>query len=342
MTERLDALEAEAARAFESAKDPGSLEEVRVRLLGRKSELTGILRGLKDLSPEERAVIGARANRLRESWESRYKDALSSLASSNDASGSAPAALHDVTLPGRAIPRGHEHILSQVLREVREIFYGMGFSLAEGPQVEDDGHNFGALNMPKGHPARAATDTFYLRPDILLRTHTSSVQIRVMEKQEPPVRIICPGRVYRNEAVDATHHFEFHQVEGLYVDENVTLGDLKGTLDRFLKSFFGPETEMRFSPSYFPFVEPGAQVEIRCFFCGGKGCQVCGPLSGGWLEVLGAGMVHPNVFRAVKYDPERWTGFAFGAGIERLVMLRHGVPDIRLFYENDVRFLHQF
>jgi len=342
MTERLDALEAEAARAFESAKDPGSLEEVRVRLLGRKSELTGILRGLKDLSPEERAVIGARANRLRESWESRYKEALSGLASSNDVSGSAPAALHDVTLPGRAIPRGHEHILSQVLREVREIFYGMGFSLAEGPQVEDDGHNFGALNMPKGHPARAATDTFYLRPDILLRTHTSSVQIRVMEKQEPPVRIICPGRVYRNEAVDATHHFEFHQVEGLYVDENVTLGDLKGTLDRFLKSFFGPETEMRFSPSYFPFVEPGAQVEIRCFFCGGKGCQVCGPLSGGWLEVLGAGMVHPNVFRAVKYDPERWTGFAFGAGIERLVMLRHGVPDIRLFYENDVRFLHQF
>ncbi|HYR52536.1 MAG TPA: phenylalanine--tRNA ligase subunit alpha [Candidatus Dormibacteraeota bacterium] len=342
MTERLDALEAEAARAFESAKDPGSLEEVRVRLLGRKSELTGILRGLKDLSPEERAVIGARANRLRESWESRYKEALSGLASSNDVSGSAPAALHDVTLPGRAIPRGHEHILSQVLREVREIFHGMGFSLAEGPQVEDDGHNFGALNMPKGHPARAATDTFYLRPDILLRTHTSSVQIRVMEKQEPPVRIICPGRVYRNEAVDATHHFEFHQVEGLYVDENVTLGDLKGTLDRFLKSFFGPETEMRFSPSYFPFVEPGAQVEIRCFFCGGKGCQVCGPLSGGWLEVLGAGMVHPNVFRAVKYDPERWTGFAFGAGIERLVMLRHGVPDIRLFYENDVRFLHQF
>jgi len=343
VTERLDALEAEAARAFEAAKDQGALEEARVRWLGRKSELTGLLRGLKDLSPEQRAAVGARANRIRENLESRYEEARSSLASAGAPSGSASApALRDVTLPGRSIPRGHEHLLSQVLREVREIFHGMGFALAEGPQVEDDWHNFGALNIPKGHPARAATDTFYLRPDILLRTHTSSVQIRVMEKQQPPVRIICPGRVYRNEAVDATHHFEFHQLEGLYVDENVTLGDLKGTLDRFLKSFFGPATEMRFSPSYFPFVEPGAQVEIRCFFCGGKGCPVCGPLSGGWLEVLGAGMVHPNVFRAVSYDPERWTGFAFGAGIERLVMLRHGVPDLRLFYENDVRFLHQF
>jgi phenylalanyl-tRNA synthetase alpha chain len=218
----------------------------------------------------------------------------------------------------------------------------MGFSLAEGPQVEDDRHNFGALNMPEGHPARAMTDTFYLAPGTLLRTHTSSVQIRVMEAQAPPVRIICPGRVFRNEAVDATHHFEFHQVEGLYVDENVSLADLKGTLEHFLKSFFGPETEIRFSPSYFPFVEPGAQVDIRCFFCGGKGCGVCGPLSEGWLEVLGAGMVHPNVFRAVGYDPERWTGFAFGAGIERLVMLRHGVPDLRVFFESDVRFIRQF
>ena len=341
MIERLDALEAEAARAFDAAKDGGALEEARVRHLGRKSELTGILRGLKDLSPEERSAVGARANRLRENLEGRYEEARSRLTTS----GAAPtgvSALQDLTLPGRAIPRGHEHLISQVMREVREIFHGMGFSLAEGPDVEDDWHNFGALNIPKGHPARAATDTFYLRPDVLLRAHTSSVQIRVMERQQPPVRIVCPGRVYRNEAVDATHHFEFHQVEGLYVDENVTLADLKGTLDRFLKSFFGPETEMRFSPSYFPFVEPGAQVEIRCFFCGGKGCSVCGPLSGGWLEVLGAGMVHPNVFRAVRYDPERWTGFAFGAGIERLVMLRHGVPDIRLFYENDVRFLHQF
>lgn len=336
MIERLDALEAEAARALHAARDEAALEEARVRHLGRKSELTQILRGLKDLSPAERASVGARANRLRETLERCYDEARGRL----DA---APAvATRDVTLPGRCIARGHEHLISQVLGEIRTIFLGMGFALAEGPEVEDDRHNFGALNMPEGHPARATTDTFYLRPDVLLRTHTSSVQIRVMESHKPPVRIICPGRAYRNEAVDATHHFEFHQVEGLYVDEDVSLSDLKGTLDRFLKEFFGPETELRFSPSYFPFVEPGAQVEIRCFFCGGKGCGVCGPLSGGWLEVLGAGMVHPNVFRSVGYDPERWTGFAFGAGIERLVMLRHGVPDIRLFYESDVRFLHQF
>ncbi len=336
MIERLDALEAEAARALEAARDESALEEARVRHLGRKSELTQILRGLKDLSAAERASVGARANRLRETLERFYEEARGRLEA-------APAALaRDVTLPGRCIPRGHEHLISQVLGEIHTIFLGMGFALAEGPDVEDDRHNFGALNMPEGHPARATTDTFYLRPDVLLRTHTSSVQIRVMESHKPPVRIICPGRAYRNEAVDATHHFEFHQLEGLYVDEDVSLADLKGTLDRFLKEFFGPETELRFSPSYFPFVEPGAQVEIRCFFCGGKGCSVCGPLSGGWLEVLGAGMVHPNVFRAVGYDPERWTGFAFGAGIERLAMLRHGVPDIRLFYEGDVRFLHQF
>ena len=337
MIERLDALEAEAARAMDAARDAGALEEARVRWLGRKSELTQILRGLKDLTPAERSTVGARANQLRASLERRYEEVRERLGATDGA----PAGV-DLTLPGRALPRGHEHLISQVLDEVRQIFHGLGFDLAEGPEVEDDRHNFDALNMPPGHPARAATDTFYLRSDVLLRPHTSSVQIRTMEARKPPVRIICPGRVYRNEAVDATHHFEFHQVEGLYVDENVAMSDLKGTLDAFLKRFFGPGTEIRFSPSFFPFVEPGAQVEIRCFFCGGKGCAVCGPLSGGWLEVLGAGMVHPNVFRAVGYDPERWTGFAFGAGIERLTMLRHGVPDLRLFYESDVRFLHQF
>ncbi len=216
------------------------------------------------------------------------------------------------------------------------------FSIAEGPDVESDWHAFTALNIPPGHPARATTDTFYLSPDACMRPQTSSVQIRVMEAQKPPVRIICPGRVYRNEAVDATHHFEFHQVEGLYVDEDVSLADLKGILDRFLKEFFGPDTVMRFAPSYYPFVEPGAPVDIRCFFCSGKGCSVCGPLSGGWLEVLGAGMVHPNVFKAVGYDPERWMGYAFGVGVERLIMLRHGVPDVRMLYQNDSRLLRQF
>ena len=337
MIQRIAALGAEAERAFDGAKDPAALEEARVRFLGRKSELTQILRGLKDHSPDQRATVGAQANQVRLALEERYAEAKARFAP-----GLAAAPARDVTLPGRAIPRGHEHLISSTLREIRQIFYGLGFALAEGPEVEDDRHNFTALNIPEGHPARGMTDTFYLRPDVMLRTHTSSVQIRVMDAQRPPVRIVCPGRVYRNEAVDATHHFEFHQVEGLYVDENVSLADLKGTLEHFLKEFFGPDTEMRFSPSYFQFVEPGAQVEIRCFFCGGKGCSVCGLLSGGWLEVLGAGMVHPNVFRAVGYDPERWSGFAFGAGVERLAMLRHGVPDIRLFYENDVRFLHQF
>jgi phenylalanyl-tRNA synthetase alpha chain len=237
---------------------------------------------------------------------------------------------------------GSRHLLSSVFDEVFEIFAGLGFTLAVGPDVEDDHHNFDSLNMPEGHPARAETDTFYLGPGVLLRPHTSSVQVRVMESQPPPIRIICAGRAYRNEAIDATHQVEFHQLEGLFVDRHVTMSDLKGTLDHFLKRFFGSKTEIRFAPSYYPFVEPGASVDIRCFFCGGKGCNVCGPLSGGWLEVLGAGMVHPNVFRAVGYDPEVWTGWAFGVGMERLVMLRSGVPDIRMFLENDVRFLSQF
>jgi phenylalanyl-tRNA synthetase alpha chain len=334
--ERIKSLGAEGERAFAAVASAADLESARVRFLGRKSELTQILRRLKDLEPEERARVGARAN------ETRLRLEAALAAAEGRVSASAPASARDVTLPGRRPPLGHHHLLAIVLREVEETFRGLGFSLAIGPEVEDDRHNFGALNIPEGHPARAATDTFYLTGRALLRTHTSSVQIRVMDARQPPVRIICPGRVYRNEAVDATHQVEFYQVEGLYVDRGVSLADLKGTLDHFLKEFFGPKTEMRFCPSYYPFVEPGASVDIRCFFCGGTGCGVCGPLSGGWLEVLGAGMVHPNVFRAVGYDPERWTGFAFGVGVERLVMLRHGVPDIRMFLENDLRFLRQF
>lgn len=337
MIERIDALRLEGERALLAAADPAALEEARVRYLGRKSELTLILRGLKELPAGERGAVGARANEAR----IRLEAALSAAEARLGAAGG-PAAAGDVTLPGRGPRIGHEHVLASVLREIGSIFRGLGFSLALGPDVEDEYHNFTALNIPEGHPARAMTDTFYVAPGVLPRTHTSPVQIRVMEGQPPPVRIVCPGRVYRNEAVDATHHFEFHQVEGLTVDQGVSMADLKGTLDRFLKEFFGPGTVTRFVPSYYPFVEPGAAVDIRCFFCAGAGCGVCGPLSGGWLEVLGAGMVHPNVFRAVGYDPERWTGFAFGMGIERLAMLRHGVNDIRLFYENDVRFIRQF
>ena len=336
MIERIDALRAEGERALTGAATGGDLEAARVRYLGRKSELTQILRGLKDLDPDARARAGARANEARDRLEALLAEAEVRVGAS------APDVSRDVTLPGRRPPVGRRHLIQSVIQEIQEIFNGLGFSVAEGPDVEDDRHNFGALNMPVGHPARAESDTFYLRPDVLLRTHTSSVQIRVMEATQPPVRIICPGRAYRNEAVDATHFVEFHQIEGLYVDEGVSMADLKGTLDRFFKEFFGPKTEIRFAPSFYPFVEPGAVVDVRCLFCSGKGCSVCGPLSGGWLEVLGAGMVHPNVFRAVGYDPQRWTGFAFGGGIERLVMLRHGVPDVRLFYENDVRFLRQF
>lgn len=336
MMERIEALGVEGERALREAASAAELEAARVRYLGRKSDLTQVLRGLKDLAPEARAEVGARANATRVRLEAALAETEARLAAQ------APAAARDVTLPGRRAPVGHRHLITSVFREIEQIFGGLGFSVATGPDVEDDWHSFTALNMPEGHPARDETDTFYLQSGALLRPHTSPVQIRTMETNPPPVRIICPGRVYRNEAIDATHQVEFHQVEGLYVDRNVSLADLKGTLDHFLKAFFGRDTEIRFVPSYYPFVEPGAAVDIRCFFCGGKGCNVCGPLSGGWLEVLGAGMVHPNVFRAVGYDPEVWTGWAFGAGIERLVMLRHGVPDIRMFLESDVRFLRQF
>jgi phenylalanyl-tRNA synthetase alpha chain len=341
MIQRIDALGAEGDRAFRAAQTPADLESARVQFLGRKSELTQLLRGLKELAEDERARVGARANETRLELESAHAEAAARLQSA------APTSARDVTLPGRRAPVGHRHLLTSVFREIEQIFRGLGFSVAAGPDVEDEFHNFTALNLPEGHPARDETDTFYLRGaagaiGALLRTHTSPVQIRTMEHHQPPIRIICPGRCYRNEAIDATHHVEFHQVEGLYVDRGVSLADLKGTLERFLKAFFGRDTEIRFAPSYYPFVEPGAVVDIRCFFCGGKGCSVCGPLSGGWLEVLGAGMVHPNVFKAVGYDPEIWTGWAFGAGIERLVMLRHGVPDVRMFLESDVRFVRQF
>ena len=359
MIQRIDALGAEGELAFQAAQTPADLEAARVRFLGRKSELTQLLRGLKDLAEAERAQVGARANETRIRLEGAHAEAAARLESAT-----APSLTRDVTLPGRRAPVGHRHLLTSVLRETEQIFRSLGFSVAAGPDVEDEWHNFTALNIPEGHPARDETDTFYLRGSgggsvggagtrgsngspggaigALLRTHTSPVQIRTMAAHQPPIRIICPGRCYRNEAVDATHHHEFHQVEGLYVDKNVSLADLKGTLDRFLKAFFGRDTEIRFVPSYYPFVEPGAAVDIRCFFCGGKGCGVCGPLSGGWLEVLGAGMVHPNVFKEVGYDPEIWTGWAFGAGIERLVMLRHVVPDVRMFLESDVRFVRQF
>jgi len=331
---RLTGLQEDAEKAVAAADGSKSLEAVRVRFLGRKSELTSILRGLKDLSPEARGAVGKAGNLAK----SGIEEAIRAKAVTFDRVGRVSG--DDPTLPGIRPPRGHRHLIAATLDHLIDVFRGMGFSVARGPDVEDDYHNFEALNMPEDHPARDMQDTFFLAPRTLLRTHTSPVQIRVMESAPPPIRKVFPGRVYRRETPDATHSSEFHQLELLYVDRGVTMRDLKGALGYFARQVFGSETRVRFRPSYFPFVEPGAEVDISCFQCRGKGCRLCG--NSGWIEILGAGMVHPSVFRHVGYDPDEVSGYAAGLGIERIAMLRHGVPDIRMFYENDLRFLTQF
>ncbi|UCF79265.1 MAG: phenylalanine--tRNA ligase subunit alpha [Candidatus Eiseniibacteriota bacterium] len=333
-----------AAREIESASTARELEEARVKYLGRKGLLTSILRGIANLGEAERAVVGKAANRAKEELTSLIAGKRESLEQGlRDAS---PRQL-DVTLPGTGDWVGSRHILSRVARELREMFVAMGFSVATGPDVEDAYHNFEALNIPEGHPAREQGDTFFVKGGLLLRTHTSPVQIRVMEETPPPIRMIFPGRVYRNDAPDPTHSPEFHQLECLYVDRGVTFQDLKGTLAHFARRFFGSRIGVRFRPFYFPFTEPSAEVDITCIACSGGRekpasgtCRMCGGT--GWLEILGAGMVHPAVFRHVGYDPEQFTGYAFGAGIERLAMLKYGITDIRFFLENDLRFLEQF
>jgi len=332
--ERIRAIRDEAVTEASGAADADALEQVKVRFLGRKSELIAVLRGLRDLDPEARGRVGQEGNAAK----TAIQDALTARA---EAVGSGPAeAAEDPTLPGVRPPVGHAHLISSTLDRLLDVFHGMGFSVARGPDVEDDYHNFEALNMPEDHPARDAQDTFFFSDRTLLRTHTSPVQIRVMETTPPPIRMVFPGRVYRRETPDATHSSEFHQLEILYVDRGVTMRDLKGALTYFAHQLFGDDLPVRFRPSYFPFVEPGAEVDIGCFGCRGTGCRICG--QSGWIEILGSGMVHPSVFRHVGYDPEEVTGYAAGMGIERIAMLRHGVPDIRLFYENDVRFLTQF
>ncbi len=331
----IEALEVEGAAALRQASDPESLEQVRVSLLGRSGRVREYMGRIKDVPAQSKKEYGRCMNRVKQELTRIAEERKRALATSGD-SGPRP----DPTLPGQAQPRGRVHPLTSTVERISGIFERLGFSVVDGPEVEDDFHNFDALNIPPDHPVRDMADTFFLSDGSTLRSQTSTVQIRVMEKNEPPIRIIAPGRVYRPDTVDATHHYGFSQVEGLAVDENVSFADLKGILEMFCKEMFGSETRTRFRPSFFPFTEPSAEVDVSCIFCGGKGCRVCKDY--GWIEVMGCGMVDPNVFAAVGYDPEKWTGFAFGMGIERVAMLTLGINDIRLFYENDLRFLRQF
>lgn len=311
------------------------LESFRIKYLARKGIVAHLFDELRNVAGEEKPSAGKALNELRSFAQSEFEKKLNQLAGSKQG---APGP--DVTLPGRARPAGTKHPITQTLDELKKIFARMGFSVATGPDIEDDYHNFTALNFPPGHPARDMQDTFFISKNILLRTHTSPVQIRVMERQKPPVRIVAPGRVYRNEAISARSHVIFHQLEGLYVDRNVTMSELKGTLVAFAKQFYGSSVKYKFRPTFFPFTEPSADMYISCFVCGQKGCAIC--KQSGWLEVLGSGMVHPNVLSNVGYDPEKYTGYAFGMGIERMAILRYGIDDIRLYFENDLRFLKQF
>jgi phenylalanyl-tRNA synthetase alpha chain len=335
MTVDPSALRDEALAAIAAAGDAASLDEVRVAYLGRKGQLTTILRQLGQLPPEERSRLGQSANLAKQAVTAAIDERREAL---DEAVASGPRV--DVTLPGRPVRGGGRHILQSTLDEIQDIFFGMGFSVALGPDIEDDYHNFEALNFELGHPARDMHDTFFVDGGHLLRTHTSPVQIREMKAGPPPIRKVFPGRVYRNETLDASHGAEFTQLEILYVDEGVTLRDLKGCLQTFIGALFGDDIAIQLRPSHFPFTEPSAELDMTCIFCRGEGCPIC--KQSGWIELLGCGMVHPNVLRNVGYDPEAVTGYAAGMGIERVAMLRHQIPDIRYFLENDYRFLSQF
>ena len=337
MKEKLEKIKEEALAAL-SAPD-ADIEGLRIRYLGKKGELTAVLRGMGGLSPQERPVIGQLANAVRAQIEEELTRRAEELKATALESRLQKEKL-DVTVPGERMYIGHLHPLSKMRRQLEDIFCGMGFSIVEGPEVETDYYNFQALNTPADHPARDTQDTFYITDNVLLRSQTSPVQVRAMEQMRPPIRIISPGRVYRSDTMDATHSPLFHQVEGLVVDEGITMGDLKGTLEKFAQSMFGAETRVRFRPHHFPFTEPSAEVDVSCFQCGGKGCRLC--KGEGWIEILGAGMVHPNVLRGCNIDPKKFSGFAFGMGVERIFMLKHHVDDLRYLYENDVRFLAQF
>lgn len=336
--ENLSSLTREALQLIANASDLDAIEQVRVDYLGKKGHMTSLLKSLGQLSADERPAAGAKINVAKEQIIQALSDKKGQLEAQRIAEQLSAQAV-DVTQPGRGADMGGLHPVSRTLDRIVAIFSGAGYSVEEGPEIEDDFHNFEALNIPAHHPARAMHDTFYVDARHVLRTHTSPVQIRTMENRQPPIRIVCPGRVYRCDS-DLTHTPMFHQVEGLVVDTNVSFADLKGTVDQFLKAFFEVDVPVRFRPSYFPFTEPSAEVDIQCTQCLGSGCRVC--KNTGWLEIMGCGMVHPNVFRASGVDPEKYTGFAFGMGVERLAMLRYGINDLRLFFENDLNFLRQF
>lgn len=339
MKEKLEQIKADVEGILKNAADLDTLENIRIKYLGKKGELTSVLKGMEKLSKEERPKIGALANEVRAKLEAELDEKKTALAAKLEEA-KLKAEVIDVTMPGKKQEEGKLHPLTKVLNEIKDIFIGMGFQIADGPEVEYDYYNFEALNIPKNHPARDTQDTFYIEDNIVLRTQTSGMQVRVMEKTKPPIRIIAPGRVYRSDTVDATHSPVFHQIEGLVVDKNVTMADLKGTLEMFTKSLYGEDTRVRFRPHHFPFTEPSAEMDVSCFVCGGKGCSVC--KGEGWIEVLGCGMVHPKVLANCDIDPEEYSGFAFGIGLERIAMGKYDIDDLRLFFENDLRFLKQF
>ncbi len=335
MGKSIEKIESEALKELKAALDLERIEFLSTKYLGRKGEVTFFLRNISKLPQEKRADAGKKANTVKKTLESAFTDAIRKFEEAQSKKGDAI----DVSLPGRPVPRGTLHPITQISSQICDIFTKLGFDIAEGPEVETDYYNFEALNFPKDHPARDMQDTFFVSDNIVLRTHTSPLQVRVMEKTSPPVRIIAPGKVFRCDS-DLTHTPMFHQVEGLMVDEGVSFGDLKGILTTFIHQMFDDEISLRFRPSFFPFTEPSAEVDILCVICRGKGCRVCSKT--GWLEILGSGMVHPAVFENVKYDTSKYTGFAFGMGVERIAMLKYGIDDLRIFFNNDVRFLRQF
>ena len=339
MRDKLEAIKAEALAKIESAEVVSTLNDVKVAILGKKGELTQVLKSMKDVAPEDRPKVGQMVNEARQAIETALDEKTKAINRALRAEKMKRETI-DVTLPGVKKLTGHRHPNQIALEDLERVFVGMGYEIVEGPEVEYDKYNFELLNIPANHPAKDEQDTFYVTKDILLRTQTSPVQARIMEKGNLPIRILSPGRVFRADEVDATHSPSFHQVEGLVVDKGITFADLKGTLQQWAEEFFGPDTKVKFRPHHFPFTEPSAEVDVSCFKCGGKGCRFC--KGSGWIEILGCGMVHPNVLSMCGIDPEEYTGFAFGVGLERIALLKYEIDDMRLLYENDVRFLKQF